>query len=349
MLAVTAHGEKDIRVEEVAKPGLKEPCDAILRVTTSALCGSDLHIYHDKIPGMMPGTTIGHEFCGVVEDIGDGVVDIRPGDRVVSSMFPSCGHCRACLAGDHRGCPFFGIFGFGEVFGGLDGGQAEFVRIPFADMTLRTIPEGLDDESTIFTGDILATAYTALRQSGLKEGDSVAVVGAGPVGEFVAMCAPLFGAAQTFVVDLVTERLEVVKRFGARPINATEEDPFDVVYDSTGNLGADVVIEAVGNAKSLETAFQLVRTGGTIAMIGVLVDEPWPISAGECWLKSIKTMPILGEPLLYREELLRLIAAGKLDPASIISDRMKLEDAAQAYDLFDKREVKKVIFEVSNA
>ena len=346
MLAVTAHGLKDIRVEEVDRPTLQAPSDAILRVTTAALCGSDLHIYHDKIPGLAPGTVIGHEFCGVVEEVGDGVVDIQVGDRVVASMFPACGHCPACLASDHRNCPHFALFGFGAGFGGLAGGQSEFVRVPFADMTLRAIPAGLNDEATIFTGDILSTAYAALRGAGTKEGDTVAIVGAGPVGQLAAQCAHLFGAARTFVFDLVPERLAAVERYGVTAINVTEGDPVKAMRDRNDGAWADVVIEAVGSAAGLETAFRLVRVNGVLAMVGMLIDEPWPISAGQAWLRNIKIVPILGEPLLYRDELLRLIAAGRIDATDIISDRMPLASAAEAYAAFDNREVQKVIFEV---
>lgn len=347
MLAVTSHGEKDVRVEEVARPGLEEPSDAIVRVTTSALCGSDLHIYHGKIPAVPAGWIVGHEFCGVVEEIGDAVTGFSPGDRVVSSMYTACGRCAACIAGDHRRCGRFAMFGFGEAFGNLQGGQAEFVRVPLADMTLRAIPEGLADESTIFTGDILATAFTALREAAVSEGDFIAIVGAGPVGRLIAMCAPLFGVARTFVIDVVPERLADVAALGAVAIDPARQNPRKVVKDQTGGAMCDAVFEAAGNVPAMETAFSLPRANGVVALVGMLIDEPLPLTAGDLWLRNTKVIPVLGAPFRHRDELLRLIAAGRIDAASIVTDRLPLTEAAEAYRAFDDREVQKVVFEVS--
>lgn len=347
MLAVTAHGEKDVRVEEVAPPAIEEPGDAIVRVTTSALCGSDMHIYNGKIPAVPDGWIIGHEFCGVVEDIGDGVAAFKPGDRVVSSMYTACGRCAACIAGDHRRCSRFAMFGFGEAFGNLQGGQAEFVRVPLADMTLREIPGGLTDESTIFTGDILATAFTALREAGVREGDFIAIVGAGPVGQLIAMCAPLFGVARTFIIDIVAERLAEAEAFGAVPVNSLEQNARGIVKEQTGGAMCDAVFEAAGNVPALETAFALPRANGVVALVGMLVSEPFPLSAGDVWLRNTKIVPVLGAPFRHRDELLRLIAAGRIDAAGIITDRVPLSGAAEAYRAFDNKEVQKVVFEVS--
>lgn len=347
MLAVTTHGEKVVRVEDVALPVIEEPADAIVRVTTSALCGSDMHIYHGKIPAVPDGWIIGHEFCGVVEDVGDGVAGFKPGDRVVSSMYTACGRCPACIAGDHRRCNRFAMFGFGQAFGNLQGGQAEYVRVPLADMTLREIPEGLADESTIFTGDILATAFTALREANVREGDFIAIVGAGPVGQLIAMCAPLFGVARTFIIDIVEQRLAEAAGFGAVPVNAAEENVRKIVKQQTGGAMCDAVFEAVGNVAALETAFALPRANGVVALVGMLVNEPFPLSAGDVWLRNTKIIPVLGAPFRHRDELLRLIAAGRIDAASIITDRLPLSSAVEAYRAFDNKEVQKVVFEVS--
>lgn len=347
MLAVTAYGEKDIRVEDVARPVMEDPADAIVRVTTSALCGSDMHIYHGKIPAVPDGWIIGHEFCGVVEDVGDGVAGFKAGDRVVSSMYTACGRCPACIAGDHRRCPRFAMFGFGQAFGNLQGGQAEYVRVPLADMTLREIPEGLADESTIFTGDILATAFTALREANVREGDTIAIIGAGPVGQLIAMCAPLFGVARAFIVDIVAERLAEAAAFGVVPLNSAEEDVRKIIKEQTGGAMCDAVFEAVGNVRALETAFSLPRVNGVVALVGMLVNEPFPLSAGDVWLRNTKIIPVLGAPFRHRDELLRLIAAGRIDAGSIITDRVPLSSAAEAYRAFDNKEVQKVVFEVS--
>lgn len=347
MIAVTSHGERDVRVEDVARPGIEESTDAIVRVTTSALCGSDMHIYHGKIPAVPDGWIIGHEFCGVVEETGDAVTGIAAGDRVVSSMYTACGRCPACVAGDHRRCSRFAMFGFGEAFGNLQGGQAEYVRVPLADMTLREIPEGLADESTIFTGDILATAFTALREASVGEGDFIAIVGAGPVGQLIAMCAPLFGVARVFMIDIVPERLAEAEALGAVGIDSRSENARKIVKEQTGGAMCDAVFEAVGNGPALETAFSLPRANGVVALVGMLVNEQFPLTAGDAWLRNTKIIPVLGAPFRHRDELLRLIAAGRIDASSIITDRLPLTDAAEAYRAFDNKEVQKVVFEVS--
>lgn len=337
-----------MRVEDVPRPGLEQSTDAIVRVTTAALCGSDMHIYHGKVPQVPDGWVVGHEFCGVVEDVGDAVTGIKAGDRVVSAMYTACGHCAACVAGDHRRCPNFAMFGFGEAWGGLQGGQAEFVRVPLADMTLRPIPEGLSDESTIFTGDILATAFTALRQAAVSEGDFIAIVGAGPVGQLIAMCAPLFGVARTFIIDIVPERLAEGAALGAVPIDSRTESPRKIIKEQTGGEMCDAVFEAVGNQPALQTAFSLPRPNGVVALVGMPLGEDFPLSAGDAWLRNTKIIPVLGAPFAHRDELLRLIAAGKVDSASIITDRMPLGEATEAYRAFDDKEVQKVVFEVSS-
>lgn len=348
MLAVTSQGPELISVEDVPKPGLDKSTDAIVRVTTSALCGTDLHIYHGKIPSVPAGWIIGHEFCGVVEDIGDAITEFEVGDRVVAAMYVACGRCPACVSGDHRRCPQFKMFGMGEAWGNLPGGQAEYVRVPLADMTLRKIPDNLSDESTIFTGDILATAFSALRQSGIVEGDTVAIVGAGPLGQLIAMCAPIFGAGQVFVIDVVPERLEEVKQFGAITIDAREQNPRKLIKEATNGLMCDAVFEAAGNVPAMETAFSLPRPNGAVVLVGILVDEHFPLTAGDLWLRNTKVIPVLGAPYSHRDELLKLIANGKIDAAQLITDRIPLSGAAEAYAAFDRKELQKAIFEVGS-
>lgn len=346
MLAVTSHGPEDIRVEEVDKPKLEAPTDAIVRVTTSALCGTDMHIYHGKIPNVPAGWIVGHEFCGVVEDIGDAITEFEIGDRIVSSMYVACGRCPACVGGDHRRCSKFQMFGMGVAFGNLPGGQAEYVRVPLADMTLRAIPDELSDESTIFTGDILATAFTALRQSGIVEGDTIAIVGAGPLGQLIAMCAPIFGAGQIFVIDPVQERLEEATKLGGIPINPVEQNPRKLIKDQTGGMMCDAVFEAAGNVPAMETAFSLPRANGSVVLVGMLVDEPFPLSAGDLWLRNTRVIPVLGAPFSHRDELLKLIASGRIDATGLITDRLPLTAASEAYAAFDKKELQKAIFQV---
>lgn len=346
MLAVTSHGPQDVRVEEVEKPAIETSTDAIVRVTTAALCGTDMHIYHGKIPNVPAGWIVGHEFCGVVEDVGDAITEFEIGDRVVSSMYVACGRCPACVSGDHRRCGNFQMFGMGVAFGNLPGGQAEYVRVPLADMTLRAIPGDLSDESTIFTGDILATAFTALRQSGIVEGDTIAIVGAGPLGQLIAMCAPIFGAGQMFVIDPVPERLEEAAQYGAIPIDPRETDPRKLIKAQTNGLMCDAIFEAAGNVPAMETAFSLSRPNGSVVLVGMLVDEPFPLSAGDLWLRNTRVIPVLGAPYSHRDELLKLIANGKIDATGLITDRLPLSAASEAYAAFDRKELQKAIFQV---
>lgn len=343
MRAVHFFGERDVRVEDAPAPVIQEPTDAILRVTSTAICGTDLHVYHDKSPGAEPGMILGHEFVGIVEEVGDAVGEIEAGDRCVAAMYTACGRCAPCLSGNHRGCPAFMMFGMGPMAGDLPGGQAEYVRVPMAEMTLAPIPEGLADEDALFVSDILSTAYSGLKAGAIRPGDSVAVVGAGPLGQLVMACAPLLGAATVFAIDLVEERLKQAAELGAVAIDAREGDPLDAVFDRTNNQGADLVIEAVGAEPSLQTAFTLPRVGGRIVLLGVLVDEEFPITAGEVFLRGLSVSAVIGNPFAFRPELMRLIEAGRLSPARIVSHTMPLDDAARAYAMFDAKEATKVV------
>jgi len=343
VLAVRTYGPADLRLEEVPEPGILEPTDAIVKVTASAICGSDLHLYHGKIPGIEPGMVCGHEFAGEIVEAGHGVLDVAVGERCVASMFSACGRCAACLRLEHRRCPRFGMFGYGIAFGDLAGGQAEYVRVPFADMTLAPVPDGLTDEDVLLTSDILPTAYTALARGEARSGDVVAVIGAGPLGQLICMCAPLFGVSAVIAVDVVADRLKEAEALGAVPVDARTTDPFDAVYDLTNNQGADLVIEAAGNGASLATAMSVVRIAGRVVLVGVLVDEPFPVSAGEAFLRGLSITGLVGEPLRYRDDLLRLITAGRLEPGRIISHRLPLAEALNAYRMFDAREATKVV------
>src|SRR5947209_8649000 len=210
MRALTFQAEGDVKVTEVPKPAIKSSGDALVKVTLGAVCGSDLHILHGHTP-MNLGAVLGHEFVGVVEDAGSEVKRFKSRDRVVSSFFTSCGHCALCRKGWFNQCVDKGTFGHGEFFGGLGGGQAEFVVVPNADHTMELIPAGMSDEQAIFVGDILATGFFGAERAGIKTGDVVAVVGAGPVGLMATMCAQLFGPARTFVIYTVDSRLEVAQ------------------------------------------------------------------------------------------------------------------------------------------
>ena len=342
MKALTFRAEGDVRVIDVPKPSIHGSRDALVRVTLGAVCGSDLHILHGHTP-MNEGAVLGHEFVGVVEDVGREVMRFRSGDRVVSSFFTSCGHCALCRKGWFNQCVEKGTFGHGEYFGGLGGGQAEYVVVPNADNTLEPIPTGMDDEQAIFVGDILATGFFGAERAEIKPGDVTAVVGAGPVGLMATMCAQLFGPSRTFVIDMVDSRLEVAQELGGIPINTKEKHPVQTIEEATGGVGADSSIECVGLLPAVDTAIHVVRGGGTISMVGVpsavLGDFPYM----RTWLKSLTFRAGWCNVQKYMRPLLDLIAAGRLHPEKIISHRMKLDQAEEAYRIFDARQATKIV------
>jgi len=342
MKALTFHGEGDVRVTDVPKPAIASTDDALIKVTMGAVCGSDLHILHGNTP-MNEGAVLGHEFVGVVEAVGKEVKRFKPGDRVVSSFFTSCGHCALCRKGWFNQCVNKATFGHGEYFGGLGGGQAEWVVVPMADHSMELIPDGMQDEQAIFVGDILATGFFAAERAEIKPGDVVAVIGAGPVGLMATMCAQLFGPARTFVVDMVDSRLEIAQELGGIPINASLVHPVEAIERATDGIGADSSIEAVGLMSAVDTAIHCVRGGGTISMVGVPSSVSSDFPYLRMWMKSLTFRAGWCNVQAYMRPLLDLIAAGRLKPEAIISHRMKLDQAAEAYRMFDAREATKIV------
>jgi len=286
MKAVTFQGPREVRVEERPKPQIQEADDALVRVTTGAICGTDLHFYHGRTP-MEEGFVLGHEFVGVIEEAGGGVKRFRPGDRVVGSFISACGHCWYCRRNLRNKCTGMRIFGCGFAFGDLPGSQAEYVLVPSADFTLTPAPSGLSDEQALFAGDILTTGYYCAHEGGVRPGDVVAVVGCGPVGLFAQMSARVLGAAAVYGIDLVPARLAAAQLAGSRPINAGECDPADAILEATDWRGADVVMECVGNEAALETALRLVRPAGTVSVVGVFVEDRVGLPLGDLWIKNV--------------------------------------------------------------
>ena len=342
MKALTFQGEGTVKVIDVPKPAMTSPGDALIRVTLGAVCGSDLHILHGQTP-MNKGAVLGHEFVGVVEDVGTEVKRFKPGDRVVPSFFTSCGICALCRKGWFSQCVDKATFGHGEQFGNLGGGQSEYVVVPLADHSMERIPDGLTDEQAIFVGDILATGFFGAERAEIKPGDSVAVIGAGPVGLMATMCSQLFGPAQVFVVDMVDARLETAQELGGIPINAKEIRPIDAIKERTGGLGADASIECVGLLSAVDTAIRSVRGGGTISMVGFPSAATGEFPYARVWAKSLTFRAGWCNVQAYMRPLLDLIAAGRLKPESIISHRMKLAEAEEAYRIFDAREATKIV------
>jgi len=346
MQAVTFYGPRDVRVEEVPRPEIEEQGDVLLRVDRAAICGTDLHPYHGRME-IEEGFVLGHEYLGTIEAKGDGVSQFEEGDRVVGSFFVACGKCWFCRRAIPMKCMMIRVFGLGMVFGDLSGAQSQYMRIPEADLTLRSIPSenGIDDEDVLFVGDILTTGYDAVRKTDMRPGDVVAVIGCGPVGLCTVMAAKALGAGKVVAIDTVADRLKIAEGLGAIPVNPSETDADDVVLDLTEWRGADVVVDAVGSESALKACFPLVRMGGTISMPGMYVEDSAPVPIGDMWLKNITIKAGVANIQGHMDEVLELIRDGRLDPSVIISHRMPLSEAPKGYELFDAREALKVVLD----
>jgi threonine dehydrogenase-like Zn-dependent dehydrogenase len=328
--ALTYAGPGTISVDDVPMPDLQRPTDALVRVRLAGLCGSDLHIVRGKVPEVGQGTVLGHEFVGDVVEAG-AAAGVEVGRRYLGGFFAACGACRSCLRRQWRNCRSYQVFGHGATLGSLDGAQAEYVRVPLARQTLMPVPDSVSDRDALFCCDILPSAWTALDQAGIRPGDTVAVVGAGPVGLMTALAADHFGAARVVVVDPVEERKAAARKLGAEAFGPDELDAALAVVSTGEDEGADVVVEAAGVPSSLPVAWRLARRGGTVALVGMLIEEQWPASAGETWLKWLTIRPIFGDAYSYRPALLALIAAGRLQPSQVLSDVFPLTSGTDAY------------------
>ncbi|HEU0132795.1 MAG TPA: alcohol dehydrogenase catalytic domain-containing protein [Mycobacteriales bacterium] len=348
MRAVVYRGERDVRVEDVPEPELVAPDDAIVRVRKAAICGSDLHFFHGRVPGVFEGTVVGHEYVGTVVAVGDAVTRFRTGDEVVGSFQIACGTCDPCRKGRFNLCDDLGVLGYGIFVGDLAGAQAEYVRVPHADVNLLTVPSGLSPEQALFAGDILTTGWYAAGIAPVHEGDDVVVVGAGPVGTFAATAARAMGAGRVVAVDLVPARLELAASLGAVPVNSAERAPAVAVEDILGGM-ADVVIETVGLPPALDTAIDCVRAGGTVSVIGVHTEFQHPLPLANLFTRNV-TLRFGGSCNVqgWWERALAAIAAGQADPTVIVTHRLPLDDAAEGYRLFDSKEAMKVVLEVSD-
>ena len=342
MKAATFQGGGDVKVIDVPKPSIHGPDEVLLKVTLGAICGSDLHAYHGRIP-MAAGELLGHEFVGVVQEVGLAVKRFKPGDRAVASFYTACGTCALCRKGWFNECVNMATFGFGALLGDLGGGQAEYVVVPLADHSMELIPDGMSDEQAIFVGDILSTGMFAADRAEIHPGDNVAVIGAGPVGLMATMCAQLYGPARVLVVDMVESRLELAQELGGTPINAGHAHPVESIAAHTGGIGADSSIEAVGLTATVETAIQCVRGGGTISVVGVPSEFTADFNYYHMWEKSLTFRSGRCNVQKYMRPLLDLIAAGRLKPDMIISHRMKLDQAEEAYRMFAAREATKIV------
>ncbi|MEX0833378.1 MAG: alcohol dehydrogenase catalytic domain-containing protein [Actinomycetota bacterium] len=343
MKAVVYRDVEKLEVADVPDPAIEESDDAVVRVTTAAICGSDLHFYHGKAP-LSPGETIGHEGMGFVESVGPDVMGFKDGDRVVVAFDNACGKCWFCRKGQTQLCEDFRTLGAGAFGGSLGGTQAEFVRVPHADTNLLAVPEGMQDERALFVGDGLTTGYYAAGISGINARDTVAVVGAGPVGYFCIQSALLQGAGQVLAVDLEPDRLTLAEKAGATAINASERNPHTAVAEATEGRGADVVIEVVGTPSGFETAVDVVRRGGIVTIAGMYAGETIEIPLGPYWTRTLDLRFTGICPVhTWWDRAMAAVERGDIDPLPIISHTLPLADAPHGYELFDSHEATKVV------
>jgi alcohol dehydrogenase len=333
MRALVYHGPGNRAWEEVPKPEVIADTDAIVRVDAVTICGTDLHILKGDVPAVTDGRILGHEAVGTVESVGDGVKTVKVGDRVLVSCISSCGTCRFCREGHAGQC----LGGGGWILGHkIDGTQAEYVRVPFADTSTYQVPDGVADEDILMLADILPTAYeVGVLNGGVRPGDVVAIVGSGPIGLAAIMGARLFSPSHVVAIDLADARLEAAKRFGADvTVNNGREDPVAVVSSLTGGLGADVSIEAVGVPATFELAVKLSRPGGRIANIGVH-GEPATLHLEEQWIRNITITTGLVDTY-STAQLMRLITSHQIDVGRFITHHFTLDEFEKAYDVFGR-------------
>ncbi|MET0935083.1 MAG: zinc-dependent alcohol dehydrogenase [Luteibacter sp.] len=377
MKALTYHGSKDVRVETMPDPTILAPDDVVLRVTATAICGSDLHLYHGKIPETKHGDIFGHEFMGVVEEAGAEVTNVAVGDRVVIPFVIACGKCFFCENEQFAACettnpdegaslrkrpkmtPPAALFGYSHLYGGVPGGQAEFVRVPKANVGPFKVPGSLADERVLFLSDILPTGYQAVLNAKIERGSTVAIFGAGPVGLMAAACARMLGAERIYMVDSEQYRLDfAVTAFDVIPVDFSAVDPSEFILEQTAGRGVDASIDAVGfeakgsttetvlSTLKLETssgevvrqAITATRRGGVISIPGVYAGFIHAFLIGDAFDKGLTLAMGQTHVQKYLPELLDFIEDGKLQPDIIISHRMKLADAARGYEIFDNKQ-----------
>ena len=331
MKALVYHGPGQRGWDDVPDPEIVDPTDIVVRVDTSTICGSDLHILKGDVPETPPGTVLGHEAVGTVQEIGAGVSTVAVGDRVLLSCISACGRCRYCKEARYGQC----LGGGGWVFGHLiDGLQAEYARVPFADHSVFKVPEGLTDEQVLFLADILHTAYeVGVLNARIAPGDVVAIVGAGPIGLAAMLTAQLYTPGRIVAIDLADSRLQSAVRFGAdTTINNGREDALATIMELTDGLGADVAVEAVGLPDTFELACELIRPGGRVANIGVHGHSA-TLHLEKLWTRDVTiTTGLVDTSTIPR--LMKLVAEGRLDPTVFATHRFALEDTMSAYDTF---------------
>lgn len=334
MKALTFTGLQSISFESIPDPGILSPSDVIVKVKQCAICGSDLHVYYGREEGIDHHTAMGHEFTGEVVEVGRDVKSLRKGDHVMSPFTTSCGNCFYCVRGLTCRCVNSQLFGWVEKGNGLQGGQSEYVRVPMADGTLVKIPEGVTTEEALMMGDILSTGFYCAKQAKVKHDETHVVIGCGPVGLMAVIGAIHYGSEKLYAVDTIPERLEMAKRFGAMPIDASKQDAIETIKEKTGGRGADAVMEAVGSGGAGKLAYDLLRPGGIISVVGVCNDAHLSFSPVQAYNKNITYTVGRCPARAMMDELTPFVQNKKVDFTSIITHRMNLKDGVKGYDIF---------------
>ena len=343
MKAVVYGGPGTVRVDEVPEPRVIDPGDAVVRVSRTAICGSDLHLLHGKTPGMREGGIIGHEFVGTVTDGADELA----GKRVLGSFLIACGACDFCSIRRFNFCRNRRALGLGALTGDLDGAQAESVRVPNASLNLKVLPEGLDDESALFAGDILATGFYAAQICELTSDDVVAIFGAGPVGLFAGLAARRFSPQRILMIDQDPQRVQFARdTYGFETLDTSEMAPEALVAGATDGRMATVAVDAVGVVAAVKSAMKVVRDGGRIAIVGVYGGERYELPMGVAWVRGIDLrFSGMANVQATWDEALDAIAKEEVDPTRAITHRLSLDDAVEGYELFESRQAMKVVLE----
>jgi threonine dehydrogenase-like Zn-dependent dehydrogenase len=347
MKAVVFTGD-GIKVDDVSDPVIQEPGDALVAVKKTAICASDLHVIHGKTPGMRTGGVIGHEFVGQIIQLGQEVARHHEDTRVLGSFLIACGACTACHARRFNHCKNRRALGLGALTGDLDGAQAELVRVPNADINLRTLSgglAGLSDEEALFGGDVLATGFYAATLAGIERDDTVVVVGAGPVGMFCAAAAARHGPKRVMILDSDPKRVKfAAEKMGLDSIDVSKMDAQAAVAGQTNGEMADVVIEAVGSIEAFKSSMKCARDGGRVAVIGVYGAERYELPMGMVWVRGLDLrFAGMANVQGHWDDALLTVAKGDLDPTAVITHRLPLDEAEQGYELFESRTATKVV------
>ena len=341
MRAVVFDSPGQVALDDTAEPSIEHSTDALVNVQVSAICGTDLHALHG-LDGIPPGTILGHEFVGEIVAVGAGVRSLRVGDQVFGSDFTACGRCWWCRHGDHWECEDRSFFGYGSVFGEpLPGAQAESVRVPHADTVLCPVPSGCTPDAAIFVGDTLACGFAAAERGGVTGGETVAVIGGGTAGQMASLACQTLGAASVVVVEILHNRREVATEIGA--IAASPETARPVLDELTGGRGADVVIDAVGGTGPLLAACDLVRPRGTVVSIGAHFEATLPYPVSRAFAEELTLCFAIGDSIRQRDRILPLVSAGIIDPTVVVTSRISLDKAPEAYQRMARHEDLKIL------